>query len=197
MAKTPAAAAPVQPKLVMKGTQEFRHDLFKSDVQQMLKNTAYTKGVVDVAKLEHTHIFHSVNSQGVPQHFSSTVGGHFHKLEPYMDAEGNLRLRCGPPIRNVMRKTPRGQKKTQAAVKWYDETGGRDGEGAWIVDEHTHDFAYLSSEMLSLEKLQAIRNQTKSAVASMTAQHVAQTVASQPAGTADGDGGGDGDGDAD
>lgn len=188
-----AKAQGVKPKIIIKGSQEFRHDLFKSDVKNLLKNTSFKPGVVDIVRIEHAHIFHSHDSAGKEQQYTSTVGGHFHKVETSIDDEGNLIAKCGPALRVNIRKSKRGgQKKVVGPVQWAND--GEMGDEV-IVDDHTHVLGYQSSEFLSQKKMQDIREETRGAVAAMIATSGASRVESA-AGAAD-DAGDGGDGDAD
>lgn len=162
------SAEQAQPNVFMRGAKEFRHDLYKSDVGTMKRNTSFQKGVIKIVELEHSHTYHSHNSQGQPQQYSSHVGGHFHEITTAVDSQGNLIAKCGPALREVFRKTPHGQKRRKERVKW--NHSGPDSDEV-IEDNHRHEFAYQGSEMLSDAKIRGIQNKTQAAVQSMGVKH--------------------------
>lgn len=184
MARTEKAKsdAPVQPKIVQRGQTEFRHDLFKSDVKEMKKNVSFRKGIVQIENIDHGHIFHSHNSQGMPQKYTSTVGGHFHEVRQFMDEDGTLRVECGPALRHKFLKKPNGQKRVIVPVTFNDQQNDK-----VITDNHRHDFQYLGSESLSSAKVQALQAKTQAAVKAMVVGASVQE-------TDDGQGAGDDDG---
>ena len=159
MAKKAAPRASEQTGIFMRGAKEFRHDLFKSDVQNLKRNVSFKKGVVQIVEIEHAHIFHSHNSQGRPQQFTNSVGGHFHEVTLSTDANGRPVAKCGPAMREVFKKRPGGQRRIKEEIKWVDEVKDR-----IIVDSHTHTFEYEGSEFLSDRKVKAIQAQTQAAV---------------------------------
>ncbi len=119
----------------------------------MLKNVSFKKNQPQVVELEHSHIFHTINSQMKLQKHTSTVGGHFHEIEWGVGADGKPFVKkVGPPItyRYVSRSGQ--QKKRSGAVRWRD--GERDEEtddgvaAGYVVDKHTHKFHYIHSEEL-------------------------------------------------
>lgn len=163
-----AGRAGVDERVILKGSQEFRTDLFKSDVRKFMRNTSFKKGVVSILELDHTHTFHSFNSQGKEQEFSSPVGGHFHKvIRRYTDKDGNICLEMGPPLQWKQKKRPSGAKKVLTEVKWYNaDAEDNSGEQSNIHDRHTHKWIYQSSEYLSASKVREIQQATQAVVAS-------------------------------
>lgn len=147
------------PKIVVKGTSEFRHDLFKADVATFKKNVSYKKGVLQLVSVEHSHIYHTHSSQGRPMQFTSTIGGHFHEVTTTVDAEGNIVAKCGPPLRTIVKKKASGSKRVNEPVRWYD-----DDKEDYVVDNHRHEMLYMHSEYLTQEKVAALRSQTQAAV---------------------------------
>jgi hypothetical protein len=177
----------VKPKIILRGTQEFRHDLFKSDVKKFLKNLSFSKGKVEIVGIEHTHIFHSHSSQGVPLKYTNAVGGHYHAVTVSVDPDGTLRAKCGPPLRNAVKKKPSGQKKVVVPVKWHNEEADMDnGQSEWVEDTHTHDFTYIASEFLSVEKVKQTQDANRAAIQASMATHRAAKAEETAAG-GDGD----------
>jgi hypothetical protein len=117
----------------LKGTKRLHHDLFKlkiakfkkilgiPDINLLKKNPELVR-IVDV---EHCHFFHSVDSNGRPQKYSNSIGGHCHEIKVYMDEHGVLQAECGPPLRRLDKS--RAEPKEQ-------------------YDYHTHEIEYIESE---------------------------------------------------
>lgn len=141
-------------QVVFKNDREMRHDVFKADLQMFKKNTSYTKGMVTIVEHEHSHIYHTINSQCKSLRYSNAVGGHFHEVNVTEDAKGAIITKCGPPMRYGVRRLPNGGfKKTLETCKWYDGMNDKN-----IVDEHTHDMVYLHSEMINVNSAKKMRN---------------------------------------
>lgn len=137
----------VQPKIIYKGQEVFRHDLYKAEVAQFKKNTSWKKGLVIIEPVEHCHFFHSHNSAGKPQTQTNSVGGHHHEIETYVDpVTGEMMAKCGPPVRVVYKRSVRGGvRKIIEPVTWESEDG-------IVKDEHTHVMRYIRSEELNPER---------------------------------------------
>lgn len=160
----PQNAKPAQPKVIMKNQREMRHDLFKAELHKFKKNTEWRKGMVSLIELEHTHIYHTINSQCKTQKYTNAVGGHFHEITTAVDAEGNIVAKCGPPLRYGVRRLPNGGfKKKLERCTWFDGMNGP--EGREIVDDHIHDMTYLSSEMINVDSAKKLRNMAATAAA--------------------------------
>lgn len=150
----------VEPKLKFKGQTEFRHDLFKASVQKMKKNTSFVFGRPSILELEHTHVFHSYDSKGRPQKFTSTTGGHFHEIQHGVDDEGNVYAKCGPALQTVVRKGSGGRQiKKIGPIVWKDV----DNE-VEINDNHTHQMTYISSEFLTEQIIGEMQNRNRAGV---------------------------------
>lgn len=151
------------PKLFARGAKEFRHDLFRSSTVKMKRNTSWQKGVVTILDLDHVHIFHSHDSAGRVQQYSNTVGGHFHEVSATVNADGEFVVKCGPPMRSVVKKRASGAKRVIEAVRWKD--GDALEDNAFIVDNHRHEFTYEGSETLSGAKVKALQQRTQAVIA--------------------------------
>lgn len=156
-AETVASAPQQQPKVVYKDQQGFRHDLFKLKDEKLLKNQSFKKGQVKLESFSHTHFFHTYDSNGRQQQYSTSVGGHFHEVKWKVDANGELVAECGPALRNVYHKRGGRQKKFIEPVKWYNENSDS-AEGEWVKDSHTHEVEYRWSEELSVGLVRQRRN---------------------------------------
>lgn len=114
----------------------FMHDLFKLKVAVMLRNDAVFENDTDLVKLEHCHLFHTITSDGKKQTRSSSIGGHFHKIEVIEQGEGlPPKVRClSGPLKEVT-KLIRG-KRVKVEVPAND------------FDEHTHEIEYERSNVI-------------------------------------------------
>lgn len=136
--------------MILKQSQLFRHDLFKSSLANFKRNTSWTIDNPRIQNIPHIHFFHSHNSQGRPQKYTNNVGGHFHEVETYVDENGNIIAKCGPALRKVTKRLKNGkQKRVIEPVKWFDENRESDGKDPWIVDDHSHILDYQYSEEIN------------------------------------------------
>lgn len=143
-----------EPKIIYKGTQTFRHDLFRLKVTELLRNNSFKKGNVQLEKIPHVHFFHTFDSNGRPQKYSTPAGGHFHEVTWQVDEKtGELVATCGPALQYVYKKRAGGQKRYLEGVKWEDEVND-----SLVVDSHTHECEYAWSEELSSKVVQARRD---------------------------------------
>lgn len=148
---------------IIDGTQVFWHDLFKSDVQMMIKNifNRELQQDEDLRPTEHVHYFHSHDSNGRPQEKCVAVGGHYHKItttdkdgNPLMDSNGRPKIVCSKPYRQV--KVRRGRKMVTVEE---EVTFKMEKDGKTMVDDHTHTFHYEKSQELSPDKIEQMKRQ--------------------------------------
>ncbi len=137
MARTPQ----VRLKRVFKDSAEIMHDAFKLKTEKVAKNQSYTKQI-RLEYFDHNHIFHSVDSSGIPMMISSEVAGHFHKVEisnKNTDSVPEI-ISVSPAMRWVLRKNELtgNFEKVMEEVPW---------------DSHTHETQYLFSEQFKPKKL--------------------------------------------
>jgi hypothetical protein len=131
-----------------------RHDVFKSDIKQFQDNVSFRKNVVEIVKRDHTHIYHTISSQCKKLEYTNAVGGHFHKVVVEMDGQGNLVAKCSEPLRIRHHRLPNGSfKKVIEPVSFYDGMNDKN-----VVDNHTHKFEYMHSEMISVDSSKKISN---------------------------------------
>lgn len=122
-----------QPKRQMKGSKEVYHDLFKLRPAPMKKilgvpNERLLRTNPDAVRMvdvEHCHFFHSVDSNGRPQKYSSSIGSHCHEVKITLDENGDFIAECGPPLRKF---------------------GNSRVEIKGSYDNHTHEVIYIESE---------------------------------------------------
>ena len=120
---------------------EIFHDAFRLDPADMQKNMSWIKKKPKYETFSHCHVFHSFDSSGRKQFYSTPTGGHFHKMEFKKHKDGSISLKCisGP-------------------LKWgveYDEKLEKEVRSAIPVnprDKHRHETTYLHSEKLIKRK---------------------------------------------
>jgi len=131
------------------------HDLYKLEAAPMLKNMAMDPPSSDVQiapefiRLEHCHIYHTVDSKGQPQSNCSPIGGHFHVIEVVTPGDGDNPpvLRCSGPKK--MARHP----VTKKAIMVPYEREHFDANGNPYTDDHTHKITYISSEEFKPRKV--------------------------------------------
>lgn len=153
-----------QPKIFFKNNKEHIHHLFKAEVAKCKKNMAWQKSVVQIEEVEHCHFFHTINSQGIEQTYTSPIAGHFHKITWKADHNtGELIAECGPALHKRMIKKPNGEQKSRIEeIKFHD---GMSDDGAdYVKDSHTHEMTYKGSEIITKKSVQAMQQSNLSAV---------------------------------
>jgi hypothetical protein len=151
---TPRKKKQVTPKVIMKNQKEMRHDVFKSDIQNFMENTSFTRDDPTIVQREHTHIYHTIDSQCRTLQYTNAVGGHFHKVTIEMNEDGELVAKCSEPLKYHFRRLPRGGfKKEIGPVSWFDGNNNRT-----IADNHVHELIYQHSEMINVDSARKIRS---------------------------------------
>ena len=128
-----------------KGSREFIHHLFKLKVANFKRKTGYNTYDPKLVDTEHCHFFHSVDRRGVQQTHCTATGGHFHEITIGIDETGTPVAKCGPPLRKETYKV-RGKDKTVVEPCFHGVK--EQGDEGQIVDNHTHECEYLSTEMV-------------------------------------------------
>jgi len=160
----------VTPKVSYREALEVDHHLFKSTLANCLKGDKF--GPVKVKSIEHVHFFHTVNSNGQPQKYTSPVAGHVHEIEWGVDNEGNLVAKCGPPVKKVVRPGKNGIPRSSyepIRVTNYDAV---DGEPDVIPDNHQHKMVYLGSDRLSRAKVDSIKKANREEIGTIDMSNV-------------------------
>lgn len=154
-----------------KNEQTFRHDLFRLREANLKANKSWKYGVVQLEEFPHVHFFHSFDSAGRPQQYSTPSAGHFHEIKWHVDEDGNFKATCGPAKQYKYVKRGGTQKKIMSDVAWHDDERGT------IVDNHTHDVEYRWSEELSKDLISKKRNAlTQQAAHQMQVAAMAQSM---------------------
>lgn len=151
----------------MKNDVTFLHDLFELDVRECTHDLGTGPKNRVWVKREHKHKYHTFNSRGKMQKYSSETNGHFHEVTVQRDKLGNITdIKCGPALKWVNRMTAKGIKTFPEPVQW--KGIGDQGQPILIVDKHSHDIDYRHSEELS--KHQRAANTNANAGSIMAAQ---------------------------
>lgn len=141
-------------KRVFKDQFEFTHDLYKLNPAEMKKNISFNE-IPNLQDITHMHFFHSVDSSGIKQTNSTTIGGHFHEMEIIESDDGSpaeVRCKSGPLTYGY--KKIMGRKKRVPVPTLLDEDGTR-------IDNHTHFVEYIKSDVLKLRTLNQEAIKTK------------------------------------
>lgn len=142
-------------KMMEKGSVSITHHLFKANVAKFLKNDSYKKDNPQLIAMEHSHIFHTVDSRGKPMMHCGFVGGHTHEIKVKENADGTMTVECGPPVKVHVTKDRTGRRKTKfVPVQFYDAFAN-DGEGETIIDSHVHEMEYRGSEVWTQAEMKA------------------------------------------
>lgn len=149
----PAQPEPqVQPQIRNRHDNSFRHDVFHCKPTAMKKNISYTHLSPELVNVDHAHIFHSHDNRGRPNSQTQKMGGHFHYVEQYVDKKtGEIKAKCGPAMRIVTNMLSNGRTVQSIQPVFELQEVVRDGivQHHKLVDDHTHEMAYLGSETLS------------------------------------------------
>lgn len=140
-----------------RGTNSFIHHLVKLMPAKMKKNMSYNPHQAKIVEVEHCHFFHSVDSRGVPQTKTNSVGGHYHDVSMVMGKDENgkdvvVDVKIGPPLKVGTRRLASGRQiKSAMKISWVDESQikGEEDEPLLIEDNHEHVWQYLGMELLS------------------------------------------------
>ncbi len=177
---TQTPAAPVEPKIMERSNVEVWHHLFAAETyadpdteegRQINELVAATPGQgtatkVDkwgpekIKKIQHKHYFHSVNSDGTAQKQTAPVCGHIHEVKWWVDAEGNLKAECGPPLRRTVRPGPGGVPK----VTWEPVKMRHPEDNRLMIDNHQHPMIYRGSQKITQQIIQQIQRNNSQAI---------------------------------
>lgn len=156
----------IVPKIVLKGEVEHTHHLFKALVAKALKKDSYTPGYeTPKYDIDHCHFFHTMNSMGTEQKYTPFINGHCHEVSWGVDDEGNLKAKCGPPLRKKVRIMKNGgQKVVYVPVEYRDSGDDSATRGDWITDKHVHEMEYQHSVVLTDDKISQVRKSNALAI---------------------------------
>lgn len=128
-----------QDRRIFKGAYKFHHDRFKLEIADVMLNISYTK-TKRFDPIQHQHWFHTVDSDGKVQKFSSAMAGHFHEMEVINDPKGGLpSVKCGPARQWSVERTDTGTRRVSAPI---DEKA-----------QHLHEISYRDSEEIEVRSM--------------------------------------------
>lgn len=141
----PSETIPPEANRTYKGTRIVDHDLFKLKVASLKRNISYTD-IPTFESVEHTHFFHTYDSDGRQQTYASSVGGHTHKVTWERSEGGDLIGKCGPAIK--VQGANFAPAYAAVNVKMRNPNTGL-VEKTNVPDDHTHEVEYLFSEKIN------------------------------------------------
>lgn len=154
-AKQAEAQPKVAPRINIRNRHDvsFRHDVFMSSEEECVRNVGYEHLKPMLVKQRHKHVFHSHNNQGKKLSRTGSMLGHWHDVEHYVDANGDIKAKCGPPMHEVtIQDEETGLIFTRIEQVGFEElikTGANAGKRVIHQDQHTHTLEYLGSEELN------------------------------------------------
>ena len=111
-----------------KGQVEVDHDLFRLEVSNTKKNISFRSDSAIWENVPHKHMFHTVDSDGKPQHNTCPTASHYHKVT-IKEVDGKFVAQCSEPYQMKVVK-------------------GKRVEVPYQNDSHTHEVTYLRSERI-------------------------------------------------
>lgn len=141
--------------LKLKGHRKSWNHVFKSDLQELLKNISYKKDMPKIDKVEHVHHFRTINSQLKTQDYCTGASGHFHEVTWEMRNGEPVVTKVGPPLVYKYARRPSGTKRVIAPIEFFDADADK-----MIRDTHTHKFEYIHSEELSEQSVRRVQMDT-------------------------------------
>lgn len=156
--------APQNIKIRNRHDAAFRHDIFMSDAKEAARNVSYKHLEPNIVHISHKHVYHSHNNQGKKLSRTNSALGHWHNIDHYIDAKGNIVAKCGPPMHAVQKQSETGKVFDVIEQVSYDkeeQTGPDAGKIIRIVDSHTHEMTYMGSEELSANTIREMLDRDK------------------------------------
>jgi hypothetical protein len=106
------------------------------------------------------------------QQYTTTVGGHFHRIDWEIGKDGTPIAKCGAALKKVVKAQEDGSQKTHILpVKFFagkqinDETG--EERERWIVDDHKHDMTYEGTDELTADMVRGSQEGTAKVTATI------------------------------
>jgi len=85
-------------RLYKNENQKIDHDLFKLDVAPMMHDKGIQGKKREHIPVEHCHFFHSYDSSGRKQTYSTSIMGHCHKIDVVSNGNGDLFATAGDSV---------------------------------------------------------------------------------------------------
>lgn len=138
------------------GQELLNHDLFRLKNALMFRNVSYSN-TLQLEPAEHSHFFHTIDSNGKKLPYCGAIGGHFHEMTVVESKDGVPQVTCGPAVRWVTKKVNGKRKQVAEPIPY---------------DTHTHVVEYISSERISQRKTNQEYVKFQSMIDSMTPRKV-------------------------
>jgi len=117
---------------------EIESDTFKLQVANMQKDMSWNDAPM-IVEMEHTHAFHTVDSDGKVHEYSTAIGGHFHKMKVEPQEDGIPTVTCVSGPLHFVKKRVKG--------KWVKAVEPISGD-----DHHTHNVQYVKSTKVNMRQ---------------------------------------------
>lgn len=167
----------------LRGAQLLVQDVFKLQVANRLFNMSWKKARPQLIEQEHCHFFRSVNDQGIPNEYSTAIGGHFHKVDVEWEADGKTlkSVKCGPPLHKAQITGKGSMRKINRIVQVAFEKEDEHGDIHNMPDNHTHELKYLYTDHFTIREREAARQEESLKVRSLMQGNVKPQAAPAPA----------------
>lgn len=146
-------AAPVAARVRNRHDVHFRHDVFRSDAQNCLRDVGYEYLKPDLLKVPHAHVYHSHDNNGKKLTRTGSACGHWHDVLHYTDpTTGDITAKCGPAMHEVVSLSATGRTISRIEPVCFEKevlTGDNAGQIMKVMDDHSHVLEYIGSEELS------------------------------------------------
>jgi hypothetical protein len=133
----PAGAIP----RVYAGSQTVDHDVYKLTPVDLVRDVSFSEHPL-LESVPHAHFFHTIDSDGRKQEYSTPAGGHFHIMKVTQVQGGAPIVECASGPMHIVRKKVKG--------RWV-----KVAEPVSEHDDHTHPVQYLRSERIQLRAVNA------------------------------------------
>lgn len=146
---------PEERGVTFKSNQKIRHDLYRLENEFIKRDTSWTK-TPNIQMIEHSHYYHTVDSNGREMKLCGPMGGHFHimkMVEPQKTVKtkgGGTKIvpakyECSGPMRFAKTRSQDSNGNVRFTRKMVPD--GR--------DTHVHEVKYEGSEYLEKRKFNA------------------------------------------
>lgn len=133
------------------GEREIEIMRFKSDVKDMLRNTAWKKGAApEIDEIPHRHFWDTLNRRGEPNIHAVAKNGHTHSVAYELSPDGkSIKVTCGKALKEKNTNGTNGKsKRSYSPLYLYTEDDPINGGLRAVNDEHTHVFTYMKTEKI-------------------------------------------------
>jgi hypothetical protein len=131
------------------GEKEIEIMRFKSDVQNLKRNSAWKKNAApDIEEIDHRHFWDTLNRRGEPNTHAVAKNGHTHYMKYELSPDGkSIKVTCGPALKAKNGTGPSGKSKlSYSPVFLYMEDDPENGGTRAVNDTHIHAMTYIKTE---------------------------------------------------